>query len=521
MTATATVAFADLRVLGQLGSGGQGVVYKVDGAAPGLAGPAAYKEYLPQVVRSVDWARLENLIRFGRDAEPALKAWLHENTAWPAAIVERDGAHTGFLMRLAPTECLVPLRMGAAYEPTLLALEFLLNPSDYLARVDLRLSEADRVAILQEMASLVAELHQNDIAIGDLSAKNIAVALPPARQCFLLDCDAVVVRGHTALDLVETQDWDVPAGEAPGTAHGDDYKFALCVIRVLAGDQATRDPAAIPGHLARLRQTAREVVDKPAADRPTARDWVSQLSASLPLASTAVPDFVDLADLTTPARPFILPGQRTVPSPAGGTAVTPAPPPRRRIGWAAAGIALAVVLVWVCLANLPSRTSTPVADQPGFTYVQQQPVPPAPTRPTAVGIVDIGAAAGDARAVLVGRVFDAYFSGINTKDLGRTFAVFDPSGVVNPNDADQRSGFAEGVATTQDTNVRLVGIGPPTGNGAALTARVTFVSHQAAGYGPARNPDETCTDWDITYSLTNGAGGYLILSSSVNSSGPC
>jgi hypothetical protein len=200
------------------------------------------------------------------------------------------------------------------------------------------------------------------------------------------------------------------------------------------------------------------------------------------------------------------------------------------MGWVAAGVAVAVGLVIVCLANMPNRTG-----QPGFTYAQE-PVPPATgpiaaaptttrqttTRPTTVGIVDIGAVANDSRAVSVGRVFDAYFSGINTQDLSRTFAVFDPAGVVDPNDADQRSAFADAVATSQDTNVRVVGIGPPAGDGVALTARVTFVSHQAAGYGPARNPDETCTDWDVTYSLTDAAGGgYLILRSSANRSAPC
>jgi hypothetical protein len=41
-------------------------------------------------------------------------------------------------------------------------------------------------------------------------------------------------------------------------------------------------------------------------------------------------------------------------------------------------------------------------------------------------------------------------------------------------------------------------------------AEVKFRSHQAPGYGPSGAPDETCTDWDITYGLTQPAGRYLI-----------
>jgi threonine dehydrogenase-like Zn-dependent dehydrogenase len=57
--------------------------------------------------------------------------------------------------------------------------------------------------------------------------------------------------------------------------------------------------------------------------------------------------------------------------------------------------------------------------------------------------------------------------------------------------------------------VVLVGL-RPSGSQPVRKAEVTFRSHQAAGYGPSDAPNATCTNWDITYALTQPAGQYLI-----------
>jgi hypothetical protein len=128
-----------------------------------------------------------------------------------------------------------------------------------------------------------------------------------------------------------------------------------------------------------------------------------------------------------------------------------------------------------------------------------------------VGIVDYSAVAADPRAADVARMFDTYFSNINSHNYDAALAVYDPAGAVNPGDPAQRSAFTHDVSTSQDSGIRLESLGPGTAP-VALVARVTFRSAQAPGYGPASNPDETCTIWTITYSLTQPApNGYRIL----------
>jgi hypothetical protein len=52
--------------------------------------------------------------------------------------------------------------------------------------------------------------------------------------------------------------------------------------------------------------------------------------------------------------------------------------------------------------------------------------------------------------------------------------------------------------------------------------RITFVSHQQAGYGPKGRPNETCTRWDVTYLLSSPAAGqYKIVKATKATSRPC
>ena len=142
--------------------------------------------------------------------------------------------------------------------------------------------------------------------------------------------------------------------------------------------------------------------------------------------------------------------------------------------------------------------------------------------PTAVGMVDVTAVAGQDRAVPVAEMFDSYFGGIDSNHPRQALAEYDPAGVVDPADPDQASQFAQATATTNDSAIALVGLGAdPTGRG-AVQARVLFTSRQAAGYGPPDDPNETCTRWDITYVLTDDpTAGYRILDDARHSDAAC
>jgi hypothetical protein len=163
-------------------------------------------------------------------------------------------------------------------------------------------------------------------------------------------------------------------------------------------------------------------------------------------------------------------------------------------------------------------TLDPTTDPP---VTEDTPAPtddPAPTTPpTASGIVTIAPAVTDSRAPDVAAMFDTYFGGINSKDYNAVGSVLDPSGSIDPSNAAQMRAVANGTRTTQDSGVSLALL-EDAGPG-LLHAEVTFRSTQAPGDGPHGRPAETCTAWDIVYTLTTG-DAYRIKKSKATSS-PC
>jgi hypothetical protein len=138
-------------------------------------------------------------------------------------------------------------------------------------------------------------------------------------------------------------------------------------------------------------------------------------------------------------------------------------------------------------------------------------------QPANVGIVDIGdSVSGDSAATAVAGMFNTYFTGINNKDYSTAVSVFDPSGVINPNSSSQVQHFASGVSTTNDSTVTLVSIDPSDGS-TVQSAEVQFTSHQQAGYGPKDDPNSTCTDWDVTYVLSQDSSGNYLIQNVTNS----
>jgi hypothetical protein len=301
-----------LAIVRELGDGGQGTVFLA--AIPHAAVPlGAYKEYRPEVRPEVDWSNLESLIRVHRDA-----AGLVEDMAWPTAIVTRAGQPTGFLMRLAPPDCTVSLRIGGVARQQLLALEYLLNPPDYMAMIGLAVTEQERVGLLRDLAAMTERLHGAGIVIGDLSPKNVVASLRPRPRCFLLDCDAVRRDGLSVLRQVETPDWELPTGEELATAAGDSYKLALCVLRVLAGDQSSRDPSLVPGHFGELAARVAHTLLAAPPDRPSASEWLAFLDRAAPLARSVVP--------APPPPPRSVP--QLVPTPPHGAPYPSGPAPQ-------------------------------------------------------------------------------------------------------------------------------------------------------------------------------------------------
>ena len=315
-----------------LGSGGQGSVYHAPGVRINFAAAVAFKEYKPEWRASVDFGALEAMTEFlGRrsfDEGTELVA----RVAWPAKLVADHGAPVGFLMPEVPADFRTSLRLpSGATEQRLADLQLLLNPEAYLARVGLAVSERDRYLLGAEVAESLAILHGHGIAVGDLSPKNILFSLTPNPRCFFVDADAMRLSGRGALPQAETPDWEIStvSSEELATKATDRYKLGLLVLRLLAGDQSTRDPRSLPRSApAAIRDLVVRALDRGPTYRPAAADWVAPLRAASASASTALPVLAAQrpSGPTTPPQPAPRPVAPAPGAPPPPWVQPPAPP---------------------------------------------------------------------------------------------------------------------------------------------------------------------------------------------------
>lgn len=511
------VDVGSLNLGAELGRGGQGKVTAVTGFLVEGQWTAALKRYSSDVLAQADTAVLHELVYFPRQLSPGNGRWLLGNTAWPAVLAEDNGAICGFLMRTVPRRYYFDRQTQTLGSRQQLAdIAYVLNDDSYVRDVGLSVSDWHRIALLKDLAGTLARLHSLGVIFGDFSPKNVLFSLQGAPSCFLIDCDAVQLNGESVTRQVQTPDWEAPAAETRATAATDAYKFGLLAIRLFARDQSSRDTTALRKLSPELGMLAQLSQQSDPQCRPLPAAWIA------PLEEAANSGAAQCTATASKQRPTTPPHRFSVPSaPVGGLAATSprvaglAAPRRWRAPAALATAALLVLLLVVLVlakatSGAPSQdaaTSGPARTQ---THTPEDPVKAKPL-PTSVGLVTIGSRiARDPRAVAVAHIFNIYFRGINKHHYHRALSVFDPNGQMDPNDNLVVNTFAQGDATSTDSHVVLVRIGAA-GTRPADVAEVTFRSKQAAGYGPADNPRETCTLWDITYRLVqSSSGSYLI-----------
>lgn len=372
MTAV-SVSRIDIGSLGHgqdLGRGGQGRVTAVSGTLIDGRWTAVLKIYSRDVARALNTDALEMVIGFPGTIQADDRRWLFENTAWPAVIAEDQGNVRGFLMRVVPASYYFDFRtqtQGAVQK--LADVAFLLNSDRYVSSSGLSVIDHDRLALLENLAAGLARLHRLGVVVGDLSPKNLLFSLKPAPSCFLIDCDAMLVRGRTVLPQVQTPDWEVPAGEPTATSATDAYKFGLLAIRLFARDQSSHDQLALAMVSAELGRLAAASQHKDPSRRPDPETWVSVLAA----ARQALPRGKAPA---APAAPWRRPPIPVAPvSPATGQARPYSPPapnrPKRAsrhtaakiLGTAAAAVLVAIVTAVGLHAGHPA---SPSAGTPAF-----------------------------------------------------------------------------------------------------------------------------------------------------------
>ncbi|GGR22836.1 hypothetical protein GCM10010168_45900 [Actinoplanes ianthinogenes] len=193
-------------------------------------------------------------------------------------------------------------------------------------------------------------------------------------------------------------------------------------------------------------------------------------------------------------------------------AARPPAVPRRR-GTRGPAIALLAFL-------LAAGTGTVIATTRGGDAGGSTPTTPATTtttETTTTTVTTTAATAGPAGLVAIDQpgdlaarvaaMFETYFSGINANDPEQALTVVEPTDRMDPTDPADIAAFGKAIATTQDDDVQL---GTVTDNGTTVTAELSFRSRQDAGYGPADDPDQTCTRWTMVYTLADSAGGLRI-----------
>jgi serine/threonine protein kinase/sugar lactone lactonase YvrE len=338
-----------LGVLTKIGQGGQGVVYSAPNVKTKFAASMVYKEYKRHTVAEIDFTALAAMPALVEDSLSYAQAErLISITAWPCALVEDAGTSTGFVMPAIPEEFFIRLKTVKGESSTTAEFQHLLNHASVLEARGIELDDAQRYALLREVASALAFLHKHGVCVGDISPKNLLVSLRPHEAVYFVDCDAMRINGVSALPQVNTPGWDTPAGEELATIYSDTYKLGLLALRLLVGDQDTKNAQHLRSTTqGLLRQIITDTLTNEPQRRPLPEAWSYVLGQAIEEAQHQ--QKLATAPTLTPApvapNPPLIPQVRCRPS-------VPAPSP-------------------------PTAYSKPPVGSPALAQVGEQRLPPA------------------------------------------------------------------------------------------------------------------------------------------------
>ncbi|RAO50858.1 hypothetical protein [Micromonospora saelicesensis] len=298
------VTLASLGPLGdELGSGGQGTVYALpESQSPSLV----YKAYSEEMLTVLDTGVLAAMIEVPFSLSAQDRHELLAAAAWPRDIVTENDRVRGFTMALVPQRFHTTLKLLNDRPVRLGQAQLLLNPSDYLDRVELRIDDQFRLELLADVARTLRLFHRLGLTVGDMSPNNLIYSRTGKPRCHFIDCDAMQLNGRTVLPQVETTDWEVPAGGGVlGSKVSDTYKFALLCVRLFAGDQSTTDPSALLRAGPGIHALAIRALSGDAGDSPGLGTWEKHLRAARPILPK------ETVRVTVPSSPI----RTTMPSP--------------------------------------------------------------------------------------------------------------------------------------------------------------------------------------------------------------
>lgn len=283
-----------LGAIQKVASGGQGVVFTAPAVSMPYASALVYKEYKSTIRPSLCVSALDAMPSYLESLPFSEGMELLSRAAWPCRLVADDsGAVTGFVMPAISAEFFIDMTKisGVARVPA--EFQHLLNDETFLARRGIGLTDRLRYQLLGELAHALVILHRHGICVGDLSPKNLLFAFTPRPRVYFIDCDAMRLQGRSVATQLETPGWDVHSihpGEELATPATDAYKLGLLALRILAGDQSTRDANRLPDSVSgEVRRLIRAALDANPAHRPTADTWLRPLATAAAIADTTPP----------------------------------------------------------------------------------------------------------------------------------------------------------------------------------------------------------------------------------------
>ena len=316
-----------LGVLSKIGQGGQGVVYRAPNAKTTFAASMVYKQYKAKALAEIDFTALAAMPALVEESLSYTEAErLISIAAWPCRIVEDAGAPTGFVMPAIPEQFFIALTTAKGVSPSTAEFQHLLNHPSVLAARGITVDDAQRCTLLREVASGLAFLHKHGVCVGDISPKNLLFALTPQEGVYFIDCDGMRINGISALPQVETPGWEIPRGEELATIYSDTYKLGLLALRLVTGDQDTKNPAHLPSTTpALLRQIITDTLTNPPPQRPLPEAWTYVLGH-------AIEEAQHQKQIAAPAPVSAAPAPPPIPivhsRPPVGSSAPPVPPPR-------------------------------------------------------------------------------------------------------------------------------------------------------------------------------------------------
>lgn len=507
-----------LGALSEVARGGQGRIYDCEEAPATLYSTGyvdfVYKEYEPAALSKLDPDVLGQLVA---NTDLIRTSGLAARLAWPLALVHDGTRPVGFIMQRAPELFTTNMEMLRGRERRLAELQFVLNGPEYTAHRRLPVTDRWRVGALRGIATMLRNLHDRDIVVGDLSPKNLLVSFRKT-DCFFLDCDAMQFEGRSVLPQVETPGWEVPAGEALATVNADAFKFAILATRLFAGSQESRDVTAIETADPRLGALARRGLSEAPGERPLPGEWEGALRAAEATASTTLPwDLPTAAARATASAPPPGPGSPTAvrQPPLSGAGFASTGPisssgpagtaPKARGPWIAAGLAavalLVTVVVGVQLAGSSTGGSTASGGGATSTSTPSTGSTAAPSLGTELVSVSSSAAA-QPRAAEVVSLLDRHFRAINGGDYDAWSST-----VIRKRASDQsRSAWTREFRSTKDSRVSVSSISD---TGSTVDIALTFTSNQNPADAPESLPvSQIC--WSTTWPAQATSSGLAL-----------